>query len=447
MGRPIRGLRAAAAALGLVAMLDATTRAADGTDFDAYRVLVRERAAAPSVIRYNSRAGRYELLTFADLAGYFAATGTPEARDGGAENPWFKVIFGTASGDGSSVPVATVDDLEARNVFYHLNWARRWFEALDPASLGLEGRSIVRLSVDRAYDPVAQFSLLACRGGPDSACFNSQHSIRPDYRGRWGHELWFRPSHQSFDWKKFLLQLAPLAATRLSPLSLATLPLALDRAVRDSHDRGTNGALIPSNIYHEAFHKFTQHGELLPSSFRSHPLSEDLANYFAIAIDGKPAINDLESFSDEHRVRSFARIPKVRPPRNRYDYNFEEFVPALLWRIRGFLPEDRERSARLRELLGNEGSLDGRMLWNTGDAVVWDAIRRLPRSPATPNNPFPAPLASYHDFGVAYLEALEATTSLSAEQKSRVRGLWARYAREFAKLDDFFTYTPGTLSP
>lgn len=223
----------------------------------------------------------------------------------------FRVVRGETD---ETLPIS---DFAGRNVLYHLIKARKYFQSLDANNECLNKPIIVRVGVDRRYNVITKYS--------EEPSYNNARFIPDHYDGKWSNEMWFHPRKQKTKWKKIGMSIGLSAA-----LEPHLLPLAIPLAIIQNHSGGFDSSLIPSIIYHEAFHWATNSEHLLKTYATRNPLAEDLANYFGSSIWDKPEMACLPGLSNT--CIKFKRIKKVRshlPAKSLY----HPFLPALLWTL------------------------------------------------------------------------------------------------------------------
>jgi hypothetical protein len=313
------------------------------------------------------------------------------------EGKYFKIVKGT-----DAVPILLNDPdpelrLKAGTVYYHLTLARQfWVQHMSSEFVKSLPQLVIRLQMTRAFSDLAHYQH---EGVPPE--YNNALSIPPGEPMEgvggdpWGSEIWFRPSHQIMTRDlpgsglqatrnpisaylqaltrpfqegvaRRLIQITlqhffnPATLTtpyrnqvmgQFGTLALGTLILKggryLDPLFLEKYYY-LDTAMIPEIIYHEFSHiALSDHLKLTLST----PMLEGLADYYATAVSGNPAIAS--------NIRQYSlSMPKNGRNPIRYDpaletlyYSNSDFVLSTLWRVRDLFPE-RADALILRASLG-----------------------------------------------------------------------------------------------
>lgn len=298
------------------------------TDFSKYKELILQNNPN-DLIHYNPSQNEYQPLRLSNdrLKEVLEVDNLALAQ-----NKIFKVVeFKVLSEFTDEAPTLLSDealpltDLDARNVLFHLMRARAFYKKLDPQNAALDQPAIVRVRTNRKYNAEAHAGT--------QVAYNLSAHIPKHFGNLWEQEIWFGAQKDSFNItkKKVLLAiLGSLSYIWAGPGALATIPTTLFSGYKG----GVDMAKQPSEIYHEAFHWATNTEDLLPAGRYSHPLSENLANYFGSSIEGKPEFRGLKSFSDRRLTVSYRELKDVKRSRISLVYDYTSFVPTFLWAFR-----------------------------------------------------------------------------------------------------------------
>jgi hypothetical protein len=310
------------------------------TNFDAFSELLKEIDSGkiesyrvkPPVIHYQSTYDRYVLLSWPkdDFAQKWGLQSKGADGEYLLENDFLKVVqfkptVDSAGESALAEEVLSIQDLDGRNVFYHLMKAREYFLQIAPELGAIQGQGVnrkivVRVRADRLFNEETHFSEIKAK--------NMSVYIPPHYDGKWDREIWFYKRGSRTDWLSLGIDLA------MSFTSLPLGPIFSLITLGQHHNSGIDFAKNPSWIYHEAFHWASDVDGILPVGRYSNPLSENLANYFGSVIEGQPEMGGMRSFTDRRLTRSYEKLKSVRRKKVQLAYDYTSFIPTALWHLR-----------------------------------------------------------------------------------------------------------------
>lgn len=261
---------------------------------------------------------------------------------------------------------------------YHLEKARRYFEALEPENPALQqGQIVIRVDATRVYHSQFQFRAIEA--------FNRSNVLPPSLPSsvsNWKAEIWFHRPKDVVENSSSLEKLSSVAGAIGSlfvwgPYGIPFAAASLYETFGEDRFLGVDTAMQPAVIAHEYFHLASASPDFFPNVGVTYPLAEDLANYFGSSYTGAPEIYGLLSYVDPRGKITYSGIPRVpRPSVEVYknesgdsvtrlkpkmaklktpsgdeikiaihnEYNLSKFVPAFLWTLRQGWPHENLQS-------------------------------------------------------------------------------------------------------